>query len=205
VARLALSTSCGAADATLPSIVGRFRELGVRAVALHRHPVAAELYELATFARRVPLVALFGDGVGPDAGAPLLVTDGGPAPDDPFERERMLEQLCRRMHALAWASIALRTPSTAAEFPAPHEIALVREAVPKVGYWHDTARAGEAYLEACGDAIRGASFDPFLFHDLAGLNSVLGERAPAVVTLASGVEWGMVQEGVACAGAVFRY
>jgi len=204
VARLALSTSCGAADAALPVVLAGFRELDVRAIALHRRPTSAELDELAALARRVPFVAVFGDGSGANAGSPLLVTDAGPAPEDPAERERALEDLCRRLHALAWPAIALRTPASAAEFPAPHEIQLIREALPKVGYWHDVARGGEAHLEACGDAIRGASFDPFLYTDLRGLKSALGERTPAVVTLASGVSWGMVREGVACAGAVFR-
>jgi len=98
----------------------------------------------------------------------------------------------------------LRTPGSSNEFPAPGEIALIREALPKVGYWHDTARGGDEYLEACGAAICGASFDPFVFTDLRALDSALGARSPAVVTLASGIGAGMVQEGVRCAGAVFR-
>jgi hypothetical protein len=202
--RLALSTSFGPSDASLPAIVAGFRELDVKACALHRHPRPEELQELAPLARRIPFVAVFGDGYGPQAGALLLVTDGGAAPEDPAQRERALEELCRRLHSLAWPAIALRTPASASEFPAPREIQLIREALPRVGYWHDTARGGEAHLEACGDAIRGASFDPFLHGDLRGLSSALGERSPAVVTLASGVDWGMVREGVACARAVFR-
>lgn len=201
--RLALSTSFGPPDASLATIVAGFRELDVRACALHRQPQPSELASLAPLARRIPFVAVFGDGSGPQAGARLLVTDGGVAPDDATQREHALEELCRRLHSLAWPAIALRTPASASEFPAPHEIELVREALPTVGYWHDSSRGGEAHLEECGDAIFGASFDPFLTSDLRGLGSALGERAPAVVTLAAGVEWGMVQEGVACARAVF--
>ena len=201
--RLALSTSFGPPDASLAAIIAGYRELDVRACALHRHPRTDELASLAPLARAIPFVAVFGDGTGAQAGAQLLVTDGGAAPEDPAQRERALEELCRRLHSLAWPAIALRTPASASDFPAPHEIQLVREALPKVGYWHETARGGEAHLEACGDAIRGASFDPFLCSDLRELKSALGERTPAVVTLAAGVDRGMVQEGVAIARAVF--
>ena len=204
MARLALSTSFAQPDAPLATVVARFRDLDVRAAALHRHPRADELAALAPLARRVSFVAVFGDGSGGRAGVPLLVIDGDDAPEDPADRERALEEYCRRLHSLDWPAIALRTPTSAQRFPAPHEIELVREALPKVGYWHDTSRGGEAHLNACGDAIRGASFDPFAFHDLGGLRSALGERSAAVVTLASGVDAGMVREGVACARAVFR-
>ena len=163
--RLALATSFGPPDASLAAIVAGFRELDVQACALHRHPRTDELADLAPFARRIPFVAVFGDGTGAQAGSPLLVTDGGAAPEDPEQREQALEELCRRLHSLKWPAIALRTPASASEFPAPHEIQLIHEALPKVGYWHDTARNGEAHLDACGDAIRGASFDPFLFSE----------------------------------------
>jgi hypothetical protein len=191
VARLALSTACGAPDRPLASIVSSFEPLGVAAIALHRHPERG-------FAPPVPVVAVFGDGSGPLAGARLLVVEGGAA--DPDDRERSLEELCRRLHGIDAPAIALRTPLPGAH-PAPDEIALVREALPRVGYWHDAARGGEEFLEAAQPV--GASFDPLEAIDLVALRSALGGRAPAVVWLPPGSERARVVESLHRARGVF--
>ncbi|MHC4954002.1 MAG: hypothetical protein ACYTGZ_08930 [Planctomycetota bacterium] len=191
-------------DASLQEILADCRELGARAVAWHRHPTAAEERRLARDTQRLPVLALFGDGAGPAAGAPLLVVDGGPAPQDPDERERALEELCRRIHGLDWNAVALRTPAAAGHFPAPAELPLLKDALPRVGYWHDAARGGDAFLDACGGRIAGASFDPLVYSDLAGLREAMGERTPAVIDLEPGAEPELVLEALARAGAVFR-
>ena len=210
MARLALSTSCGAENATLPEIVDSFRELGVAAIALHRPPDATELRALAVQARRVPVVALFGDPASAPPGiplvvieGPLVVIEGGPAPADPAARERALEELCRRLHAIQGPALALRTPRSEDEFPAPMELPLLREALPRVGYWHDVARGGDEFLDACGGALRGASFDPLATAELVGVRDALADRAPAVVALAPGSGSAMVREALAYARSMF--
>jgi len=203
MARLALSTSCGAENTPLPEIVDSFRELGVAAIALHRPPNATELPALAAQARRVPVVALFGDPESAPPGMPLVVIEGGPAPVDPADRERALEELCRRLHAIQGPALALRTPRSEHEFPSPMELPLLREALPRVGYWHDVARGGEEFLEACGGALRGASFDPLATAELVGVRDALADRAPAVVALAPGSGIAMVREALAYARSMF--
>lgn len=173
---LALSTRCGDRGQPLDAIVGSFRPLGVRAVALHRVPTTDEVAGLAPLARLVKFVALFGEEN--PIGAPLLVVDGGEAAGD---RHASLEALCRRLHRLKDWRVALRTPAGPDDHPAPDEIALVHEALPFVGYWHDADRSGAAHLEAAGRLLLGASFHPLGTVDLAGLREALPAAAPAVV------------------------
>ena len=201
MARLALSTSCGAKNAPLPEIVDSFRELGVAAIALHRPPDPAELRALAAQARRVPVVALFGDPASAPPGMPLVVIEGGPAPVESADRERALEELCRRLHAIQDLALALRTPRSKDAFPSPLELPLLREALPSVGYWHDVARGGEEFLEACGGALRGASFDPLATAEVAGVRDALADRAPAVEALPAGSA--TVREALAYARSMF--
>ena len=178
MARIALSTSCGPEEQSLQATVESFAELGVGAVALHRHPRRARF--------RVPVVAVFGDGSGSLGGAPLLVVD---APEGP------LEDLCRWLHGLQAPAVALRTSRT------PEEIVLVREDLPRIGYWHDVARGGEEFLEVADPA--GASFDPLETADLARIRAALSQRAPAVVELPAGSEQERIVESLACAHGVF--
>ncbi|MHC4817650.1 MAG: hypothetical protein ACYTF8_06320, partial [Planctomycetota bacterium] len=130
-----------------------------------------------------------------------LVVDGGPAGDD---REASLESLCRRLHALRGWKVALRTPGAPDHHPAPGEIALVREAVAHVGYWHDADRGGEAWLEAAARDLLGASFDPLTDLDLAGLRDALPRAAPAVVACAPGTARDDVAEALRCASGIFK-
>ncbi|MHC4818096.1 MAG: hypothetical protein ACYTF8_08580 [Planctomycetota bacterium] len=197
---LALSTLCADADRPLDRVVASFRDLGVRAVALHRPAQKAEARGLAAIAKMARVVAVFGGEPGADVGTKLLVVEGGPAADD---REASLESLCRRLHALRDWTVALRTPSVPDHHPAPGEIALVREALGNVGYWHDAARGGEAYLEVAGRYLLGASFDPLAEVDLAGLRGALPAAAPAVVTRAPGTARDEVVEALRCARGIF--
>ena len=197
---LALSTLCADADRPLDRVVASFRDLGVRAVALHRPAQTVEARGLAAIARMARVVAVFGEAPGADVGTPLLVVEGGPAADD---REVSLESLCRRLHALRDWRVALRTPPASDHHPAPGEIALVREALGHVGYWHDAARGGEAYLEAAARDLLGASFDPLTDVDLAGLRDALPAAAPAVVACASGTARDEVAEALRCARGIF--
>ena len=197
---LALSTLCAEADRPLDRVVASFRDLGVRAVALHRPAQKAEARGLAAIARMVRVVAVFGGEPGADVGTKLLVVEGGPAADD---REASLESLCRRLHALRDWTVALRTPSAPDHHPAPGEIALVREALGAVGYWHDAARGGEAHLEVAGRDLLGASFDPLTEVDLAGLRGALPTAAPAVVACAPGTARDEVVEALRCARGIF--
>jgi hypothetical protein len=198
---LALSTLCGDADALLDRVVASFRDLGVRAVALHRPAREAEARRLAAFAKRVRFVAVFGDEPGANVGAPILVVEGGPAGED---REASLEELCRRLHALSDWKVALRTPLAPDHHPAPGEIALVREALAHVGYWHDADRGGGAHLEEAARDLLGASFDPLTDLDLAGLRDALPRAAPAVVACAPGAAPDQVAEALRCARGIFR-
>jgi len=197
---LALSTLSADADLPLDRAVAAFRDLGVRAVALHRPALEAEARRLAAFAKRVRVVAVFGEGPGANVGAPILVVEGGPAADD---REASLESLCRRLHPLRGWRVALRTPPAPDHHPAPGEIALVREALAHVGYWHDSDRGGEAHLEAAARDLLGASFDPLASIDLAGLRDALPRAAPAVVACAPGTARHDVAEALRCARGIF--
>jgi len=192
MARLALSTSCGAPDRPLAAVIASFAPLGIDALALHRHPAGP-------LPLRLRVVAVFGDGTGSLGGAPLLVVEGGPA--DPEDRERSLEDLCRRLHGLKAPAVALRTPS-GAQHPSPEDWELIHEALPKVGYWHDVARGGEEYLEVAEPV--GASFDPLDVPDLVALRGVLGAAAPAVIDLPPGSGRDRIVESIACARGVFR-
>ncbi len=198
---LALSTSCADAGKPLDRVVASFRDLPVRAVALHRPAEAAEARRLAAFAKGVRVVAVFGDEPGADVGAPILVVDGGPAGED---REASLEDLCRRLHRWRDWQVALRTPAAEGHHPAPDEVALVREALGNVGYWHDADRGGEAYLEAAARDLFGASFDPLRDIDLPGLRDALPRAAPAVVACGSGAPREEVAEALRCARGIFR-
>lgn len=198
---LALSTSCADAGRPLDRVVASFRDLGVQAVALHRPAEQAEARRLAALAKRVRVVAVFGDEPGAEVGAPILVVEGGPAGDD---RGASLEDLCRRLHEWRDRKVALRTPAAAGHHPAPAEIALVREALGHVGYWHDADRGGEAYLEAAAHDLLGASFDPLRDIDLPGLREALPRAAPAVVACASGAAREEVAEALRCARGIFK-
>jgi len=198
---LALSTLCADPDRPLDRVVASFKKLDVRAVALHRPALEAEARGLAALARRGRIVVVFGDEPGVPVGAPLLVVEGGPAADD---RETSLEDLCRRLHALRDWKIALRTPPGPGHHPAPDEIALVREALGHVGYWHDAERGGEAWLEVAARDLLGASFDPVSGVDLAGLRDALPRAAPAVVACAPGTARDDVIEALHCARGIFK-
>lgn len=188
----------------MPEIVASFRELAVGAVALHRPPDATEVRALAAQAQRRPVVVMFGEHATAPAGIPLVVVEGGAAPSDPAERDRALEELCRRLHSREGPALAIRTPIDAAAFPSPRELPLLREALPRVGYWHDLARGGDEFLESCGAMLCGASFDPFAAASLKGVCEVLGDRAPAVVALPCGTGSATVREALAYAGSIFR-
>jgi len=174
---LALSTACAAEDLALDAAVSSFRDLDVGAVALHRLPTPAEAQALVSLARRVRIVATFGDERGPDIGVPLLVVEGGPADED---REASLDALCRRLHALRPLKIALRTPPDEDHLPSPDEMEKVHETLRHVGYWHDAARGGEEYLAVAERFLLGASFDPETA-DVAALAESMPSYAPAVI------------------------
>lgn len=198
---LAVSTSFAPPGATLPAAIEAMRDLGVRAVALHRAPAADETPRLARYAGRVKIVAVFADAPVKGVGQPVLVVEGDTADAD---RERSLEELCRRLHALKGWRVALRTPPDGAAHPTPDELRLVHEAVRHVGYWHDAARGGAEWLDAAGRLLRGASFHPLETHDLAGVRDALGAGAPAVVQCPPGTERAEVEEALRCARGVFR-
>ena len=193
---LALSTACAPEDLALDAAVASFKDLGVAAVALHRPPTPDEARALQPLARRVRIVAVFGDEFGPDVGAPLLVVEGGPAGED---REATLDALCRRLHALRRFKVALRTPLDGDHHPSPDEIVKVHETLRHVGYWHDAVRGGEEFLTAAERFLLGASFDP-LEADVAGLADALPAYAPAVVVC----EPDRVREAVRVARGHFR-
>lgn len=198
---LALSTLCLAPEDDLPRALRALPELSVDAAALHRPPRPLEVSRLVEATKRVRIVAVFGDACD-GVPVPLLVVDGGAAGAD---RERSLEALCRRIHAIRGARVALRTPSDPArEHPSPEEIAVVASEVRHAGYWHDAARGGASWLDAAGRALLGASFDPLSGADLRGLRDALQASAPAVVTLAPGAPRPALLEAIRLARSVFR-
>jgi hypothetical protein len=198
---LALSTLCLEPEDDLPRALRAVSELPVDAAALHRPPHPLEIFRLAEAAKRVRIVAIFGGGCD-GLPVPVWVIDGGAAGAD---RERSLEELCRRLHAIRGARVALRTPSDPArEHPSPEEIAVVASEVRHAGYWHDVARGGEAWLDAAGRALFGASFDPLSGADLRGLRDALPAAAPAVLTLAPGAPRPALLEAIRLARGVFR-
>ncbi|MDH3593125.1 MAG: hypothetical protein OER88_14665, partial [Planctomycetota bacterium] len=156
---------------------------------------------LARLARRVRCVAVFGAAPGANVGASVLVVEGGAADDD---RERSLDALCRRLHALRGIRIALRTPLDASHHPAPEEVALVQEAVRHVGYWHDATRDGAAHLETAARYLEGASGHPLEIADLPGLRDALPRLAPFVVACPPGTDGEELDEALRCARGVFR-
>jgi len=175
---LAFSTACAAGHLPLDRAVLSLRDTGIRAVALHRPPTAAEARALRGIAHGLRFVAVFGDAPGADVGAPVLVVEGGPAAED---REASLDALCRRLHAFRGLRVALRTPRDADHHPAPGEIELVREVLPFAGYWHDVARGGAAHLEAAARFLFGASLDPLRTDGLKALRDALPGGAPVVI------------------------
>lgn len=152
--------------------------LGLGAVALHRTPTTGEWRALAAWRKRPRVVAVFGDDA-TSVDRAVLVVEGGPAAGD---REASLLDLCRRLHAMP--AVALRTPPDASWHPLPDELELVHGEVKHVGYWHDTARGGEEYLQAGARFLAGVSFDPTVFEDLVGLRDALPGGAPAVIECA---------------------
>lgn len=193
---LALSTACAAEDLALDAAVASFKDSGVGAVALHRPPTPDEAKALVPLARRVRIVAVFGDEFGADVGVPLLVIEGGLAEED---REASLDALCRRLHALRRFKVGLRTPVDPDHHPSPDEMEKVHETLRHVGYWHDAARGGEEYLTVAERFVLGASFDP-LESDVAGLSEALPAYAPAVIVC----EPDRVRDAIRLARAHFR-
>jgi len=189
---LGISTRCAPEDYELDRAVRSLAALRVDAFALHREPSAGELRRLAG----ARVVAVFAET--PVAGA-LLIVEGGPAGEN---RERSLEELCRRLHGLG--RLALRTPPDAEHHPAPGEIALIAAELRHVGYWHDATRGGEAYLEAAGAHLFGASFHPLEVEDLVGLRTALPDRAPAIVDCPPTMSKEELREAVRRAQGYFR-
>jgi len=199
---LALSTSCAPGDWPLEKVLASFRRFeGLRRVALHRPPDAAEARGMTRFIRAFEIVALFTDAPEGSLGVPLLVVEGGPAAEG--DREQSLEGLCRRLHAFKGHRVALRPPAAPGGHPAPDEIALVHEALGFVGYWHEPARAGEEYLEAAARMVLGASFHPLREKDPAGLRQALPFSAPAVVACPPDTPRAEVAEALRCARGLF--
>lgn len=198
---LAISTRCVPVDRSLDRAAAALRALGLDAIALHRPAEADEARALASARRGLRIVAVFGETTGGDFGRPLLVVEGGPALE---VREASLDALCRRLHALRGLPVAVRTPEGAGGHPAPHEIALLAETVRGVGYFHDAARGGDAYLDAAGPLLRGACFDPLVLADAAGLREALPGGAPAVIDCEPGRPKDEVAEAIACARGWFR-
>ena len=200
---LALSTGCAPSDLPLDRAVLRLSELGVSAVVLHRAPDAEEAASLARATRRARIVAVFADEPVSSLAGPLRVVEGEAAQED---RERSLLALCRRLHALAagGAELALRTPPDTGHPPAPAELELVRSELRAVGYWHDTGRGGEEYLEAAARWMRGASFHPLEYEDLAGLRDAMPSRGIATIECAPGTAREELAEAVRRARSYFR-
>ena len=198
---LALSTSFGDPASDLESILASFRGLDVHAVALHRPARSDEARGLARFARHLKFVAVFGDAPGADVGrSAIVVVDGGPAAED---RERSLEELCRKLHGLKDYRVALRTPPSPDHHPSSDEIALVAEALGFVGYWHDAHRDGAAHRETAARYLEGAHGHPLEIADLSGLRDALPRAAPFVVACPSGTERDELDEALRCARGVF--
>ena len=175
-----MCSSCAPADLSLPAALPVLLEHGpgITALALHREPSAAELRGFRALRQRLRIVAVYGSPPGADLGRPLVVVEGGPADED---REASLLELCRRLHAFRDHDIALRTPVADGDHPAPHEIELVHSELPGVGYFHDAARGGAAYLDAAARRLHGAAFHPLELDDLSALRDALPAAAPAVI------------------------
>lgn len=198
---LALSTVCAPPAWPLPRVVASFRAFDVRGVALHRPPEAGEAPALRRLLPPPRLVAVFGDAPGAAVGAPLLVVEGVPAGAD---REEALLALCRRLHALRPMAVAIRAGEDPDGLPAAPELPLLFSELAHLRYWHDAARAGEAWLHAAGARLAGASLDPREHLDLAGLAGALGRTRPAVVACPPGTPKRDVIEAVRRAQGCFR-
>ncbi len=198
---LALSTSCAPPTLPLDRALSAFRHFRIGVAVLHRAPEDGESAGMAALAGRIRVAALFGESPRSTAGAGLLVVEGGPAAK---ERERSLDALCRRLHALRGYRVALRTPATAEEHPSAAEIPLVCEAVRHAGYWHDLGRGGEGYLDAAERHLLGASFDPRRDERLLALRDALPAAALATVWLPAGTARPEVAVALDRARAIFR-
>ena len=175
---LALSTGCSDRATSLDQAVESLSDMSVGAIALHRAPTAEERRALVRLRRLPRIVAVYTEQGVTDLGRPLLVVEGGTAAED---RGASLLELCRRLHGLRDFDVALRTPDGPESHPAPEEIELVHAEVAAVGYFHDTARGGDKYLELGARWIKGAMFHPLRYEDLGGLRDALPAAAPAVV------------------------
>lgn len=178
-----------------------FRAFDVRAVALHREPSVEEIAGLRPIARHFRIVAVFGADTHTRGGGAILVVDGGVAGED---RERSLEELCRRLHRLREFPVALRTPEDGSHHPAPYEVEMVRSSLPNVGYWHDADRGEQEYLEVAQRWMRGASFHPLTDVDLAGIRDALPRGAPGVVACPPETSMAEVKEALARARGYFH-
>ncbi|MHC4930770.1 MAG: hypothetical protein ACYTGV_01075 [Planctomycetota bacterium] len=199
---LALSTRCAPPDLPLERVVRGFRDLSVPAIALHRPAEPEEARALAALAHGLRIVAVFGERTGGDLGRPILVVEGGVARTE--DREASLEALCRRLFALREFPVAVRTPMEAGDHPAPEEIALIRSELGGVGYWHDPARGGAAYLDAAARWLMGASFHPLEEEDLAAIRDALPASAPAVIDCPETASKEEIREALARARSFFR-
>jgi hypothetical protein len=198
---LALSTRCAPADESLDRTVAALRDFGVGALALHRPPVPEEARGLRQMRKRPRIVAVFTDAAARDLGRPVLVVEGGPADEE--DREASLLALCRKLHALREFDVALRTPDGDARHPSPHELVMVQSELKNTGYWHDTARGGDEYLDEAARWLKGASFHPLEYDDLGGLRDALPASAPAVVDCPPGTSNEELAEAIARARSVF--
>ena len=194
---LALSTACADRDLPLDRAVESLSDASVGAIALHRVPTPEERRAITLLSRLPRIVAVYAEEGVKKLGRPLLVVEGGTAAED---REASLLELCRRLHALRDFDLALRTPAGPEGHPAPEEIALVHGEVAAVGYFHDTARGGDEYLEHGARWMKGAVFHPLRYGDLGGLRDALPAAAPAIVECAMAD----VAEAVSRARSVFR-
>jgi hypothetical protein len=198
---LALSTLCVPPEWPLPRAVAALRGFDVGGIALHRPSSAGEAPELRRLLPASRLVAVFGDGPGAEVGAPLLVVEGAPAAGD---REQAILALLRRVHALRPLPVAVRAALDPDGVPAAAELPLLFSELAAVGYWHDASRAGDAYLDAAGGRLLGASFDPRGEADLAPLAEALGRGRPAVVACPPGTPRREVEEAIRRARSWFR-
>jgi hypothetical protein len=194
---LAVSTRCVPASYPLDRAVASLRDFRVPSVALHRAPEEPETRALAQSGARV--VAVFSNA--PVDGVPTLVVEGGPA--DAADRERSLDELCRRLYALKGFQVAVRSPREEGDHPAPGEIELIRGEVAWAGYWHEPARVSSEYLDRAALWVVGASFHPLEIDDLGALRAALPAAGPAVVDCPHGTSRAEVAEAVARAGSYF--
>jgi len=82
-------------------------------------------------------------------------------------------------------------------------LALIRSDLKSVGYWHDLARGGEAYLDAASRWLMGASFHPLEEADLVGIRDALPASAPAVIDCPESTSREEIREALARARSYF--